>query len=101
LLQRKKEVFQITKKKTIAAVDTLISEINKGQGKLPEPTMLKLIYFHIFKAVSELNKKEGPADYEFYKDKTDYIYDTKINPFKKWMANRIAKKEITKMVKDR
>lgn len=87
--------------KTVEAVDKLIDGINKGGGKLPEPTMLKLIYFQIFKAISELNKKEGVADYEYYKDKTDYIYDTRINPFKKWMANRIAKREIAKMVKDR
>ena len=36
-----------------------------------------------------------------YKDKTDYIYGTKINPVKKILAKRIAKKEIAKMIKDR
>ncbi|MFC2000895.1 flavodoxin family protein [Chloroflexota bacterium] len=87
--------------KTINAVNTLIDGIKKGQGNPPAPTMLKLIYFNIFKAIAELNKKEGPADYEFYKDKTDYVYDTKINPFKKMMAKRIAGKEIAKMMKDR
>ena len=87
--------------KTINAVNTLIDGIKKGQGNPPAPTMLKLIYFNIFKAISELNKKGGPADYEFYKDKTDYIYDIKINPFKKMMAKRIAGKEIAKMMKGR
>ena len=87
--------------KTINAVNKLIDGIKKGQGNPPAPTMLKLIYFNIFKAISELNKNEGPADYEFYKDKTDYIYDTKINPFKKMMAKRIAGKEIAKMMKGR
>lgn len=87
--------------KTINAVNTLIDGIKKGQGELPSPTMLKLIYFNIFKAISEINKAEGPADYEFYKDKTDYVYNTKINPFKKMMAKRIARKEIDKMMKNR
>ena len=88
-------------KETINAVNKLIDGIKQGKGNPPAPTMLKLIYFNIFKAISELNKKEGPADYEFYKDKTDYFYDTKINPFKKMMAKRIAGKEIAKMMKNR
>ena len=62
---------------------------------------MKLVYFNIFKAISELNRDGCPADHEFYKDRTDYAYDTKINPFKKMMAKRIAAKEIAKMVKDR
>ena len=85
--------------KTIKAVNKFIDEINKGQGKLPSPTMLKLIYFHIFKAISELNQKECPADYEFYKDKKDYVYETKINPVKKLIAKMIARKEIAKIEK--
>jgi hypothetical protein len=63
--------------------------------------MLKLIYFNIFKAISEFQKEYMKADYEFYKNKTDYLYDTKINPFKKMMAKRIARKEIAKMLKSR
>ena len=86
---------------TINAANTLVNAINKGQGKLPDPTMLKLIYFNIFKAISELKKEYMQADYEFYKDKTDYIYSTKINPVRKMMAKRIARKEIAKMVKHR
>lgn len=86
---------------TINAANTFIDAINKGQGKLPEPTMLKLIYFHIFKAISELEKDYMKADYEFYRDKTDYIYDVKLNPFKKMMAKRIAGKEIAKTMKNR
>jgi hypothetical protein len=87
--------------RTNIAVNKLIDGITKGQGNPPAPTMLKLIYFNIFKAISELNKKGGPADYEFYRDKTDYVYNTKINPFKKMMAKRIAGKEIAKMMKNR
>ena len=87
--------------KTNEAYRKLVNAIREGQGELPPPTLLKLIYFNIFKAISELNKKEGIADYEYYKDKTGYHYDTKINPLKKFLADRISKREITKMVKDR
>jgi multimeric flavodoxin WrbA len=87
--------------KTINAVNTLIDGIKRRQGNPPAPTILRLTYFNIFKAISELNKKEGPADYEFYRDKTDYVYDTKINPFRKMIAKRIASREIAKMMKGR
>ena len=91
------------KEKTITAVNNFIKGIEKGKEKehLPEPTLLKLIYFNILKAVGEVNKKEGPADYEYYKDKTDFFYTTKINPFKKMIAKRISGREIAKMMKDR
>ncbi len=87
--------------KTLKAFDTFFAEINKRKGALPEPTLTQLIYFNIFKAISEWNKDEGKADYEFYKDKNDYLYDTKISFFKKFLANRISGKEIKKMMKDR
>jgi hypothetical protein len=32
------------------------------------------------------------ADYEYYKDKTDYYYDTKIPFLKKLIAKKVAKK---------
>lgn len=90
------------KEKTITAMKNFIEGIEKGKarGHLPEPTLLKMIYFKIFKAVSEVNP-DAPADYEYYKDKSEYYYPTKMNPIKKILANRIAGKEIAKMVKDR
>lgn len=90
------------KEKTIRAMENFIREIEKGQVRkqLPEPTLLRMIYFKIFKAVSEFNP-DAAADYEYYKDKDQYYYPTKMNPFKKMLANRIAGKEITKMTKDR
>ncbi len=45
-----------------------------------------------------LNKKEGIADYEYYKDKTDYYYDIKIPFYKKWFAKWVAGREIKKFV---
>jgi len=47
---------------TINAANKLIDTINEGQGRLPEPTMLKLIYFNIFEAISELEKDYMKAE---------------------------------------
>ena len=93
---------QVNKDKTIAAMNKFIEEIKKGQarGQLPEPTLLRMIYFKIFKAISTLNP-DAIADYEYYKDKSEYYYPTRMNPFKKMLANRISGKEIAKMTKDR
>jgi hypothetical protein len=93
---------QVNKEKTINAMNKFIEEIEKGQarGYLPEPTLLRMIYFKIFKAVSEVNPT-AVADYEYYKDRNEYYYPTKMNPFKKILAKRIAGKEIAKMIKDR
>lgn len=86
---------------TIKAFNTFITGIKEGQGNTPTPTLTQIIYFNVFKSISELNKKVGKADYQFYKDKTDYIYDIKINFFKKMLAKRIARKIIRKMMKNR
>ena len=64
------------------------------------PTLSQLVYFNIFKTVSELNKEVGKADHQFYKDKTEYYYGAEINFFKKMMAKRIAKKFIKKMMEN-
>jgi hypothetical protein len=61
-----------------------------------KPKFGDLVYFNIFKTISELNKKEGVADYEYYKDKTDYYYDINLPFFKKRFAEWIAGKEIKK-----
>ncbi len=53
-----------------------------------------LVPFHIFKLVSELDAKTFTADFEYYKDKKEYYYDTKISPLKTFIAKRIARKEI-------
>ena len=39
-----------------------------------------------------LDKENMTADYEYYKDKTDYYYDTKIPFYKKFITKRIVKK---------
>ena len=88
------------REKANKAFNTLIVETGKGASK-PTPTLTQLIYFNIFKAVSELNKEKGTADYEYYKDKTDYYCDANIKFFRKKMANWIAGKEIKKMMEGR
>ncbi len=90
-----------THEKTIEAFDTFIAGIKKRQRKRPTPTLTQLVYFNIFKSISEWNKEAGVADYKFYKDKTDYFYDTKINFFKKMLAKRISGRIIKKMKKNR
>ena len=73
-----------------------ITAIQKGEKD--KPKVGDLVYFHIFKAISELNKKEGIADYEYYKDKTGYYYDVQVPFYKKRFAKWIAGKEIKKFV---
>ena len=83
------------RKQATAAYEKLINAI-KTQEKL-KPTFAQLVYFNIFKSISELNKLKGWADYEFYKDKRDYYYDVKIPFLKNKLVKWIAGKEIKKM----
>ena len=54
--------------------------------------------FNLFKSISEVAKEYFVADYQYYKDRTDFYYDTKLNPFKNMLAKRIARKEMGKIV---
>lgn len=83
---------QINLKKTIDAVNVLLARINKGEKTKPSLTFL--VPFHIFKLVSELENDFMKADYEYYKDKKEFYYDTKINPIKTYLAKKIARKTI-------
>ena len=76
------------------AFQEFISAIQSGERS--KPRLGDLVYFHIFKAISELNKKEGIADYEYYKDKTGYYYDVEVPFYKKSLAKWIAGREIQK-----
>jgi len=72
------------------AVDALIDRIRKGI-KNP-PSLGLLVPFTLFKTVSNLDKEKMSADYEYYKNKNDYYYDTKIPFFKKMIAKNVVKK---------
>ncbi len=85
---------QYNLEQTLQAFKQLIKAIQKGVRY--SPTFNDFVYFYIFKAISEINKKEGIADYEYYKDKTDYYYPIKIPFYKKALAKRIAGRQIKK-----
>lgn len=76
--------------KTIAAFSNFIARIEKG-GK-DKPPLNMLIPFNIFKYVSVIDKENMPADYEYYKDKSDYYYNTTIPFHKKFIAKRVVEK---------
>jgi len=79
-------------KNSIEACNRLISKIKKGERA--NPTISMMVPFSIFKYVSEIDKKTMKADYEYYKDKSDYYYDAKIPFLKKFIAGRVVKKII-------
>jgi multimeric flavodoxin WrbA len=77
-------------KKTFLAFDTFVARINKGERD--KPPIGLVVVFHLFKAVAEAFPDVYRADYEYYKDKTDYFYPTKIPFYKKMVANKYVKK---------
>ena len=85
--------------KALDAYEKLISAI---QSPKPfEPSIDQLVYFNIFKFISNWNKLKGWADYEFYKDKKDFYYDVKIPFLKHKIAKWIAGREIKKLMANR
>lgn len=63
-----------------------------------KPSLGQLVYFNIFKSISELNKTNGWADYNYYRDKGDYYYDVPIPFVKNKLAKWIAGREVKKMI---
>lgn len=57
----------------------------KSDKPLP-PTFLNVMWFQAFKTISEKHKNHFPADYDFYKDKEYFFYETKVNPLKTFVA---------------
>lgn len=82
--------------KTVKAFNTFITRIKKGQRNAP--TLRQIIMFNLFKSISELAKERFEADYQYYKDKTNFFYDRKLNFFKKMLAKRIVRNEIRKIM---
>jgi multimeric flavodoxin WrbA len=60
----------------------------KSDKPLP-PTFWNVLWFQAFKTTSERNKHHFPADYNFYKDKENFFYETKVNPLKTFVAKRM------------
>lgn len=76
--------------KMVKAFDILLARIEKGERNTPSINLL--VPFNLFKSVSMLEKDVMIADYDYYKDKGDYYYDTKIPFFKKMIATKVANK---------
>jgi multimeric flavodoxin WrbA len=83
---------KLNEEKTIKAVNTLIERIEEGEKD--KPTLNMMVPFLIFKYISGIDKNVMSADYEYYKDKDDYYYETPIPFHKKFIAKRVANKII-------
>ena len=60
-------------------------------GKPLPPTFLNVLWFQVFKIQSEKTKRHYPADYEFYKGKENFFYETKVNPLKTFVARLLVR----------
>jgi len=86
------EIKTKNREKAFDAIDKLIARIEKG-GR-DRPPLDLLVPFNIFKYVSEIDRENMPADYNYYKDKNDYYYDVKIPFYKKFIAKKVVNKII-------
>ena len=62
----------------------------KSDKPLP-PTFWNVLWFQAFKIQSEKTKQHYPADYDFYKDKEYFFYETKVNPLKTFVAKLMVR----------
>ena len=92
---RSEKETEQNRKKALKAYEKLLHAIRTHEKF--EPSLGQLVYFNIFKSISEQNKLKGWADHAFYKDKNDYYYDIKIPILKKKIAKWIAGRELKKM----
>ena len=77
-------------KKNKKGIDEAAVEFYKKlQEGRPSPNFMQYMHFRFLKETSKLGYL--PADLEFYKDKEEYFYDTKISPLKKIIAPIIMK----------
>ncbi|MCP4762417.1 MAG: NAD(P)H-dependent oxidoreductase [archaeon] len=86
----------LNREKTFKAVDTLINRIKDGTKN--SPTMDHMVRFNIFKIVSALKKDLYEADYQYYKDKTEFVSKGKVSSTKKKMAKKVAEKMVNEMM---
>lgn len=80
-------------KKIKDAISTLIARIEKGEKD--KPSISLMVPFNIFKYISQVDRENMPADYEYYKEKGDYYYDARIPAYKKFVAKRVSDKIIS------
>jgi len=90
-----------TQKQTAEAFDRFITKIKESKGQPPAITTTQLIYYNVFKTLSQMQKDAYKADYKFYKDKTDVPANARVNPLKKMFANYMTGKITKNMMKNR
>ena len=83
------------------AFDKFILKIKESKGQPPSITLTQLIYYNVFRRLSQMQKDMYKADYKFYKDKTDIPGNSKVNIFKKMFANYMVGKITKDMMKNR
>jgi len=88
--RKSEEAERKNKEKTLEAFNKLTARIENGERDKPSLNML--IPFGIFKYVSEIGRNEMKADYEYYKNRTDYYYEAKIPLYKRIIARQVLKK---------
>ena len=81
----------------VEAFDAFSDKVEKGERS--RPPMGQLVRFNLFKLISEHQQDYFKADYLYYKDKTDFPYDGKINFFKKKLAYIKAGKTLNDFMK--
>lgn len=74
------------KKSINKAAEEFYQKLQEGR---PSPNFMQYMHFRFLKETSKLGYL--PADLEFYKDKEEYFYGTKISPLKKIFAPVIMK----------
>jgi len=94
----KKEIAW-NQEKVTKAFNTLIDRIKQGQKSTP--TLRQILHFYLFKTISEYNKEHYQADYQYYKDKTEFASDRKPSFFKKMLAQLMVKNMMWDFSKNR
>ena len=69
------------------------------KDKIKPVNLGNLIWFNLFKKMATLSKETIPADFEYYKTKKNYFYETKLNPLKKTIAILISSLAVWSMKK--
>jgi len=87
--------LQKNRQAIITAINTLIIRISKGE--IETPSLDRLIPFNIYKKVALRDREILSADFEYYRGKGDFYYDTQIGQVKKFIANRMSQKIINQI----
>ena len=98
---KSKNEKEYNNKLTAEAFESFVQTIKENQGRAPSISLTQLIYYNVFRTLSQLQKDAYKADYKFYKEKTDVPGNAKVNVFKKMFANFMTGRIIKNMMKNR